>query len=1602
MLYGCTGLTSINLPEGLEKINGSAFGYCASLESIVLPDSVTSMGAWLFDGCEKLTSVNYPLGIVGHSSSYSPYDGAVNLRSIVVPEGVTTIPQYMFRECTSLRSITLPSTLTKIEYGAFENCTGLSSIVIPDGVTSIGSNAFESCTEMKSIAVPESVNAIGSNAFYNCTSLSIYGVSGSYAETYATANSIPFNPAPVPEVTLMVEATGDTVGSSIHAVASAANAAAPYAYRFSLYQDGVLIRQTDYSEESERDFTIYETGTYQVVADAKDRIGLIGTAYGGTMIFGEAEVAVLSGRVLDDSGNPVENAVVTIEMEAPAAQTLSTEAEGTVTLLSDADGLWSWDQAVIGATYAVSFAKEGLTFDTVLSTLVDSIWGIVTAPVYALGKGYTENEAEYLIEGMITTEDGSAVRGVSVVLSDGLGNYIGSTMTDDNGRWGFGVEVKDAVYTVTYDQNLLKVMPVSETVTVSGNVSLTAMAQLLQGDASDEVSFVMDASSIIVGNAATFTITVPEDVVKARLIVDGIPYDVIYPQNGTCEYTRVFTSAGERSIAFQIARDGEWTAMSAAQTLSIKSNGKLDAPVYADIASHYTGEALTVDWQDIAHAQAYVVWLYRGGTVVGEFEPGTESFVQIPGTYFASVGQYSVSVMATGVGYSQSGTDDLFDVVLRDYRFDMTSPVKGNEFVIGDTIWVNITQSGGGYMAVEVTEPSGRVTWYPEDENGVVPIAAETITIPVPVTQSGVYSVTPYLYSVDEITTGIAPVLTGKTVEVMVNGPAIRGIYPGGGSYTWVYANEAQSVRVTTNNAADDVEIYEDKVCLGTASMDSENNFVRTFNVSLAGGMEKGEHTITATAVDSANSASANKLYTYYVVEPVANGANVYPQAETVTLYSSPYNGKTVAQAQGGRIIDALKIIGDADTWYQVRMSDGTEGFVPCDLVDTKAWEGATGEITTTCPPDQVKLIYLPQHQLLFDWDTGLVVPEGAEYTVTVDGLTTQTHITETVTDSEALISMDELPTDEYTWYVELREDGEVLAQSVPVSFAMGDFSLADSYRDWWKQNIAAPYSNYLKNGDPFYGKASAWHGIHGFIDLEITAGVRPQIIFDPATLVYTQILHDFVDLDKDSRTNAENNWSLTSIDQESLRRTTLLSISRAMLEEKEKGNLVLKKDLSNVDSIASSNQTIAKRDAAADAVFAVFGVVMEGVKVALNAYSVTHEGADVDDAIEEFMEPFEDLIEDLERVVDESLEKQDILLLLSSYADVYVEMLKNASDVYVECLENTYRGNGWQTPGSYSYYVQEYIDAFHVKQNENSELYDYAYEQIVKDTGYTTEQIKNLELTCIAEFCKVLTKHYISELITDYINEPTRELFGEDAPEILSYDVESGFSINWEETIEGVEGGVVSFVDWLEHIGEAMVEENFRRRMRADIKESLDTGVDLPANYIEEQKNVRDKELEIVDEWDDILEDALELVHSSWNLGVKLEELGVARSTLKDQKNNKGLFDTYGLRLISAFKLRTDLATKLPDYDWDNMNMSILSVNDLEKYRQALVTLTNYDSDIMINYRNMRTINDGNGNKYDYDLDWMEKSEIDERRKLIQSYREGFLNSSAVYDTLF
>ena len=150
------------------------------IKRVVMQQGVTSIGDHAFWDCSGLTSVTIPDGVTSIGDYAFAY--CVSLTSTTIPEGVTSIGGSAFSGCSGLTSVTIPSSVTSIGWSAFENCTALTFMTIPESVTYISEEVFSNCIRLARVTIPKSVTEISSKAFYYCDSLTDVYYAGTAAD----------------------------------------------------------------------------------------------------------------------------------------------------------------------------------------------------------------------------------------------------------------------------------------------------------------------------------------------------------------------------------------------------------------------------------------------------------------------------------------------------------------------------------------------------------------------------------------------------------------------------------------------------------------------------------------------------------------------------------------------------------------------------------------------------------------------------------------------------------------------------------------------------------------------------------------------------------------------------------------------------------------------------------------------------------------------------------------------------------------------------------------------------------------------------------------------------------------------------------------------------------------------------------------------------------------------------------------------------------------------------------------------------------------------------------------------------------------------------
>ena len=165
--YGFKSLKNIEIPDGITSIENYAFCQCWSITSLSVPESVTSIGTGAFRFCGDLKEIKLPSNLTVLSDSlfgadanleYITFGDAEKTDTVIIPETVQKIGNYVFMNCEKIKNINLPSNLKSIGKTCFQGCISLTGLFIPQSVESIGGGIFGDCDALQSVEIEDENN----------------------------------------------------------------------------------------------------------------------------------------------------------------------------------------------------------------------------------------------------------------------------------------------------------------------------------------------------------------------------------------------------------------------------------------------------------------------------------------------------------------------------------------------------------------------------------------------------------------------------------------------------------------------------------------------------------------------------------------------------------------------------------------------------------------------------------------------------------------------------------------------------------------------------------------------------------------------------------------------------------------------------------------------------------------------------------------------------------------------------------------------------------------------------------------------------------------------------------------------------------------------------------------------------------------------------------------------------------------------------------------------------------------------------------------------------------------------------------------------------
>ena len=165
-----SSVDSFCIPSNIEEIED--FGiFNSKFRNIIIGKNVKKIGI-------RSIAQNFILeSIVFKDSKIKVFpEGAfhrnINLRSIVVPNSLTTLKSEVFRDCHMLQDIELSNTnIIQIMDRCFANCFSLTNICLPASLSELDCNAFESCTNLKTVVINGKIPKLNDFTFFNCKNL---------------------------------------------------------------------------------------------------------------------------------------------------------------------------------------------------------------------------------------------------------------------------------------------------------------------------------------------------------------------------------------------------------------------------------------------------------------------------------------------------------------------------------------------------------------------------------------------------------------------------------------------------------------------------------------------------------------------------------------------------------------------------------------------------------------------------------------------------------------------------------------------------------------------------------------------------------------------------------------------------------------------------------------------------------------------------------------------------------------------------------------------------------------------------------------------------------------------------------------------------------------------------------------------------------------------------------------------------------------------------------------------------------------------------------------------------------------------------------------
>ena len=149
--------------------------------------SLTSDGVLTIFGTGSMTTYS-------GAGSIPWYNNRGLITKVIIGEGVTKLTTNAFYGCNNLSAVEFAESgsLKQIGGAAFKSCSSLKSITLPEGLSTISGNAFKYCSSLTEVYLPDTTSYIDELAFTGLSGITFSVAKDSYAKDWVSAHGFTY------------------------------------------------------------------------------------------------------------------------------------------------------------------------------------------------------------------------------------------------------------------------------------------------------------------------------------------------------------------------------------------------------------------------------------------------------------------------------------------------------------------------------------------------------------------------------------------------------------------------------------------------------------------------------------------------------------------------------------------------------------------------------------------------------------------------------------------------------------------------------------------------------------------------------------------------------------------------------------------------------------------------------------------------------------------------------------------------------------------------------------------------------------------------------------------------------------------------------------------------------------------------------------------------------------------------------------------------------------------------------------------------------------------------------------------------------------------